>query len=144
LDGRYDALPQMRARLLVCTAPPFTFGRTARWSPRNHKDDPIGHGSIAGTIWDSQPVTPNDFKLRRVTLNDCCAWPSPRIWLICKALTTVSHGRGHRFKPCTAHQIKHLRVGYGSAQAKHPEQRMSGTGLLVSGQTEHIAITILH
>jgi hypothetical protein len=63
----------------------------------------------AGTIWDSQPVTPNDIELHRVTLSDCCAWHRPRILLICKALTTVSHDRGHRFKPCTAqHQIKRL------------------------------------
>jgi hypothetical protein len=89
-------------------------------------------------------MTPNDIELRRVTLSDCCAWPSPRISLICKALTTVSHGRGHRFKPGTAHQIKHLRVGHGSALAELPEQRMSGTGLLVSGQTERRSITILH
>jgi len=58
---------------------------------------------VAGTIWDSQPMTPNNIKLRGVTLSDCCAGPFPHISLICKALTTVSHGRGHRFKPCTAH-----------------------------------------
>jgi|HubBroStandDraft_1064217.scaffolds.fasta_scaffold102634_1 hypothetical protein len=65
---------------------------------------------VAGTIWDSQRMTPNDIELRRVTPSGCCAWPSPRIWLICKALNPVSHGRGHRFKPCTAHQIKYLGV----------------------------------
>ena len=48
-------------------------------------------------------MTPNDTELHGVTLSDCCPSPSPRIWLICEALTTVSHGRGHRFKPCTAH-----------------------------------------
>ncbi len=46
-------------------------------------------------------MTPNDSELHRVTLSDCCPWPCPRISLICKALTTVSYGRAHRFKPCT-------------------------------------------
>ena len=76
-------------------------------------------------------MTPNDIELHRVTLSDCCSWPSPRISWICKALTTVSHGRGHRFKPCTAHhKIKHLRVilqlysvGHGTASLTSPRRR---------------------
>jgi hypothetical protein len=76
-------------------------------------------------------MTPNDIELHRVTLSDCCPWPSTRIWLICKALTTVSRGRGHRFKPCTAHhRIKHLRVilqlfsfGFGTASHTGPRRR---------------------
>jgi hypothetical protein len=47
---------------------------------------------VGGTIQDSQLVTPSDIKLHRVMLSDCCAWRSPHILLICKALTTVSHG----------------------------------------------------
>jgi hypothetical protein len=87
-------------------------------------------------------MTPNDIKLRRVTLSDCCPWPCPRIWLICKALTSVSHGRGHRFKPCTApHRIKHLHVilqlyssGFGTAGRTSPRRREP---VMAAAQDDH-------
>ena len=76
-------------------------------------------------------MTPNDIELDRVMLSDCCPCPSSRIGLICKALTTVSHGRRHRFKPGTAHHlIKPLRVilqifsfGFGTASRTSPRGR---------------------
>src|SRR6266481_70507 len=43
-------------------------------------------------------MTPRDAKL-----SDCCDYPSPRISLISKDPTSVSHGRGHWFDPSTAH-----------------------------------------
>src|SRR6185312_6629302 len=36
-------------------------------------------------------------------LSDYCDYPSPRISLICRHPTSVSHGRGHWFDPSTAH-----------------------------------------
>jgi hypothetical protein len=89
-------------------------------------------------------VTPDDIELHRVMLSDCCPWPSSRISLICNALTTVSHGRGHRFKPCTAHHIiKHLRVilqlysfGFGTASRTRPK------GADPSGQLQRMTTVI--
>ena len=56
--------------------------------------------------------------------------PSPRLSLICKALTTVSHGRGHRFNPCTAHHSQTVHSG------RSPQETPAELGLSVADDKE--------
>jgi hypothetical protein len=49
-------------------------------------------------------MTPDDMELHRVMLSECCAGPSPHISLICKALTTVSHGQDRLTNPALERQ----------------------------------------